>query len=256
MTAYLTCSSLKNWLISAKNIIEMVAPYEIGDPVRSFVRVPGSGTDKNATPLSWDLSRSSTVAAAVPVQQTFPSATPITSPLKPAESLGENAGANSEEHGSEAPTQTEEASQNSLSVDPPVEDRSEQSNPEVRGCKRRYIEESGTIESSESNTVGPSPAKSVRVSLRAKESTTNVGSSTAVGSPVSDELAKVMEERDQLCQENLELKAKVKELDQLRQEKLRLEERLTLFHDLFKNKNRLAMLLRRLNMHQYRSSHH
>ena len=55
---------------------EMVAPYEIGDPVRSFVRVPGSGSDKTAKSKCCDLSRVSSAAATVPVRPTLPNATP------------------------------------------------------------------------------------------------------------------------------------------------------------------------------------
>nr|XP_053653957.1 uncharacterized protein LOC128703358 [Cherax quadricarinatus] len=88
----------------------MVASYEIGDPIRSFVRVPGSGTDKAVKPICWDLARSSTVAGAVPVQPTIPSAIPITTLFKPAKSDEENNRPNSEEQGAVAQVdeQTEE----------------------------------------------------------------------------------------------------------------------------------------------------
>lgn len=46
----------------------MVAPYEVGEPVRSFVRVPTK--DQAAKALCWDLSRASPlVAASAPVRQ-------------------------------------------------------------------------------------------------------------------------------------------------------------------------------------------
>lgn len=40
----------------------MVCDYETGDPIRSYVRVPLSGRDKDARPLCCDLSRVSTLA--------------------------------------------------------------------------------------------------------------------------------------------------------------------------------------------------
>ena len=55
----------------------MVAPHQIGDLVRSFVRVPGSGTEKSARPTFCDLARVSTLAGIVSVPQNLPPATNI-----------------------------------------------------------------------------------------------------------------------------------------------------------------------------------
>lgn len=57
----------------------MVAPYEIGEPVRSFIRV-GIGSDALTKPICWDLSRSSTVT------RTLPPASPITTLSNPTQS--------------------------------------------------------------------------------------------------------------------------------------------------------------------------
>nr|BDT62998.1 MAG: hypothetical protein [Trachysalambria curvirostris nimavirus] len=53
---------------SKKSGTEMVAPYEVGDPVILYVCVPGSGSDKTARSLCCDLSRVSSAAASVPVR--------------------------------------------------------------------------------------------------------------------------------------------------------------------------------------------
>lgn len=240
----------------------MVAPYEIGDPVRSFVRVTGSGTNKDATPVCWDLSRSSTVAAAEPVQQALPSASQITL-SKPEECTSKNVRANSEEQRSNVPLKSEETSLNVLSVDPPTEERNEQESSERKGQKRRCIAETGTFENADSSDVTPPSAKIARVRSIANESTSSAASSSViseqedgVAAPVSNELAKLMKECDRLRQENHKMKSEInEEHEQLRQENMELKERLSLFHDLFKNKNRLAILLRRLNMHQLTSCH-
>ncbi|APG77550.1 hypothetical protein [Beihai anemone virus 1] len=42
-------------------------PYVIGDPVKSFVLVPGTGRNKNFSSDILDLARVSTVAGAIPV---------------------------------------------------------------------------------------------------------------------------------------------------------------------------------------------
>ena len=55
----------------------MVAPHQVGDLVRSFVRVPGSGSEKSAKPVFCDLAKASTLAATVSVPQNLPPATNV-----------------------------------------------------------------------------------------------------------------------------------------------------------------------------------
>ena len=55
----------------------MVSPYCTGDLVRSYVRVPGTGSEKSAKPLFCDLGRASILAATVSVPQNLPSATNV-----------------------------------------------------------------------------------------------------------------------------------------------------------------------------------
>ena len=56
----------------------MVAPYDTGYPVRSYVRVVGSGWESmGKSSKLCDLSRVSSVAAAVPVRRTLPTPTPV-----------------------------------------------------------------------------------------------------------------------------------------------------------------------------------
>ena len=52
----------------------MVASYETGDIVQSFVRVPGSGSDRSLPSSCCDLGRTSTLAAMVPVSAHLPAA--------------------------------------------------------------------------------------------------------------------------------------------------------------------------------------
>lgn len=52
----------------------MVVPHTTGQPVRSMVRVPGSGIDREAMPHCLDLSNVSSLAAAVYVPNTLPKA--------------------------------------------------------------------------------------------------------------------------------------------------------------------------------------
>ena len=55
----------------------MVVPHQVGDLVRSFVRVPGSGAERSARPALCDLARASTLAATVSVPQNLPSSTNV-----------------------------------------------------------------------------------------------------------------------------------------------------------------------------------
>lgn len=55
----------------------MVAPHQVGDLVRSFVRVPGSGSKKSAKPTFCNLARVSTLAGTVSVPQNLPPATNV-----------------------------------------------------------------------------------------------------------------------------------------------------------------------------------
>ena len=55
----------------------MVVPHQVGDIIRSFVRVPGSGSERSANPVLCDLARASTLAATVPIPQNPPPATHV-----------------------------------------------------------------------------------------------------------------------------------------------------------------------------------
>ncbi|KAK8720386.1 hypothetical protein OTU49_013357 [Cherax quadricarinatus] len=232
----------------------MVAPYEIGDVMCSFVRVRGSGADKAAMLICWDLARSSTVAGAVPVQPTIPSAIPITILFKPAKSDEENNRPNSEEQGAVAQVdeQTEErASAKSISKNASASKQessvaqaarpTEEPCPNISNCtplkpdgggqsagarKRKHIIESGRLEQES----GPSLTKVQCVSQEMEE---DGKIATIIGalSQVQEEVSKLTKERDQLRKENEELR-----------------NRLTLFHDLFRNKKRLSLLVRRIGI--------
>ena len=59
----------------------MVVPHQVGDIIRSFVRVPGSGSERSANPVLCDLARASTLAATVPQPQNLPPATNVLTPI-------------------------------------------------------------------------------------------------------------------------------------------------------------------------------
>ena len=55
----------------------MVAPHQVGDLVRSFVRVPGCGSKRSAKVSFCDLGRTSTLAATVLIPQNVPRVTNV-----------------------------------------------------------------------------------------------------------------------------------------------------------------------------------
>ena len=55
----------------------MVAPHQVGNLKRAFVRVPNSGPGKTAKPTICDLSKVSTLAATISVPQNLPQATNV-----------------------------------------------------------------------------------------------------------------------------------------------------------------------------------
>lgn len=65
----------------------MVVPHSTGQLVRSLVRIPGSGANREANPTCLDLSNVSSLAATVPVSRTLPSAllSPQPPPVNPFE---------------------------------------------------------------------------------------------------------------------------------------------------------------------------
>ena len=130
----------------------MVAPYEIGDPVRSYVRVTGSGSDKTAKSLCCDLSRVSQVAAAAPVPRNHVQEPQATTEEEATASVeeGTQIGLNNRE--------TEQVSQ----ITPGEQQRQESRPMEPEGRKRPYPAASEDVEGESSNAALP-PNKCARI---------------------------------------------------------------------------------------------
>lgn len=201
----------------------MVAPYEIGDPVRSFVRVPGSGTDKAAKSLCCDLSRVSSAAAAVPVRPIIQAAVLVQSSPRAVEQESKNEGKNREplsqstiEGGAVAtPSGTDD-----------VQSPQNQSAPETRSeptSRKRHVNEDSAVD----NT----PAKRGRVL-----------SKDASG---SSKVIKKEESTSSICDKVTSLE---KQCNELREQNVQLQKRLSLFCKLFKDPKKLAVALKRMEM--------
>ncbi|XP_042239044.1 uncharacterized protein LOC121877374 [Homarus americanus] len=253
----------------------MVASYKTGNPVRSFVRVPGSGTDKKAKSLCWDLSRSSTVAAAVQVEPTLPSAITITTLIKSSESTKEDGktGYEDEVTVAQPASQTEELRHNQSEDDSRPADVAKAAGNEIQGAvaqtttptavssqsddnsdvksggrndrsevntrKRPYTVEPEEGDQNESSSSEPR-AKFACVCGKTRESS-SVDDPTTVMSPKIQE-TKVKESV------SAEVSKLAQELEQVRQQNQELQKRLKLFHELFNDKKRLALVVKHLGV--------
>ncbi|XP_047480273.1 uncharacterized protein LOC125032924 [Penaeus chinensis] len=191
----------------------MVAPYEIGDPVRSFVRVPGSGSDKAAKSLCCDLARVSSAAAAVSVR-------PVTA------ATTRQSSAEGGDREQDAVVKKEEV-QVKVEKDEVAAD-SQQSAAEQRRevkCKKRHAEDSeimvhakrSCVSGEETSEVSPDSSK---------------GTNTSKG----EERSAVHEKLEILEKHCIELK----------RQNHQLQQRLSLFCKLFKDPKKLAFALKRM----------
>lgn len=205
----------------------MVAPYEIGDPVRSFVRVPGSGSDKKAKSLCCDLARVSSAAAAVPVRPVTPAAT------QPRSAEVENNGPKRKALQAKVEKDEEKVGEKKevqLKVEKEDEiEESQQSVAEQGGeqvkCKKRHAEDSSIVVH----------AKRGRAS-KEDESEVSPDSSKATDTSKGGERSA----------EHEKLKMLEKQCIELKQQNHQLQQRLSLFCKLFKDPKKLAFALKRM----------
>lgn len=200
----------------------MVAPYEVGDPVRSYVRVPGVGKNQGTKALCWDLSRSSLLAAAVPVQPSLPPQDTPVALLKPEEEPSTQ-----EEAGFSPSPLTVTGQQHSIPSDAM---ESPEAEPAETNTRKRCREDQAT-----QSDVRVEPASKVaRVADKAEGSSSAQAPSTVVPLQPQPDYEVEVKQLKQKCED-------------LHKENQDLHRRLALFHDLFKNKRRLASFVRHLD---------
>lgn len=199
----------------------MVAPYEIGDPIYCFLGVPGTGTTKEPKPTVLDLARYSTMASAVAVPSTLPSSSPVTilfnSPLTelkkgktPESQWKETAASSRGQLQPRANTTSQQQARRSTTGEQTV-------NPMSRAVKRSRAEATNEKENS--------------------ESAATVAKVSEDGESLEDRL-KTAETKVELLQEQCKVQQKGNQ---------ELNERLNQFYKLCRNKEKLALFVRRLN---------
>ncbi|KAG0715302.1 hypothetical protein GWK47_012271 [Chionoecetes opilio] len=186
----------------------MVAPYEVGEPVRSFVRVPTKG--RVARTISWDISRSSYLAAALaPLQDPW-----LPRPVAPRDPAGHTSSPREELAATPGPPPP--GSQQPQPQAPP-----RQAPPSPSEPKRPREEEE------EQESTRPPVLKVARTA----------GSPGAGPSSPTQPQQGLEEEVHSLRQQ----------CQSLQQQNEDLQRRLGLFHGLFKDKQRLQGFVRHLN---------
>lgn len=185
----------------------MVASYDVGKPVRSYVLIPGTGSNKDAKPLCLDLASTSSVAGAVPVPSTIPQTVPVGSlaPNKEMNDTEEKNDDRKEESGSESGNSGGSHNLSSPSVASAMPQQPAVPENVSRGGVKRSLPD----ETSDEEDKGAVP----------RETKVMKGEGTATPSPEVVELQKK-------CM-------------QLEKQNKTLERRLAMFHDLFRSKERI-----------------
>ncbi|XP_066987332.1 uncharacterized protein [Macrobrachium rosenbergii] len=212
----------------------MVAPHEIGDPVRSLVRVPGSGHVMTMPSSCLDLGKVSIIAASVPVPTTLPPA--LARPLVQREMNGSDAknrqGPGASRNGSQCP-QLQKTEKRGNASGENVE------HPTMK--KPRHV-----VIGRQPQLVIGTPAVVIAAPVQLRF---NSGQQIQPQPPAqigaSPGSLNVNEETPTVSQ-------LLQELSSLQAENATLNERLSLFHQLFRDKKRLASVLQRLGVKAHR----
>lgn len=196
----------------------MVAPYEVGDPTRLFVRVPGSGRNKEAKSLCCDLSKVSSAAASVPVWPAATVAANVSTAPRSAQQQRNN-GQNITEKEEKVQVKVEKKEE-PVKQEPSASPQQNDS----KSCKRRLTEESDSVNTPKRNCV----SRDIKIENQTSKSVSS--------------LAKKESSADEKIQ-NLE-----KQCKDLKQQNLQLQQRLSLFCKLFKDPKKLQLALKHMQV--------
>ena len=221
----------------------MVASYDTGDLVRSLVRVPGSGSDRTAGSECLDLARASSLAASVPVPMTLPAAlaTPKIIRVSPHTSVNEKL--ESQVGAAVAATATATAAAAGI-----IAAAAAAAKPDRK--RQRPLD---------SSEAGNSTGESAPVTKRARivymtpqqvmsQASRLVSVSTPVGPVLFLPLQAQTQSSPPLALNEASLSQLIQQRNNLRQENQDLQQRLSLFQQLFKDKKRLASVIKRLGV--------
>ncbi|XP_045124291.1 probable serine/threonine-protein kinase samkC [Portunus trituberculatus] len=240
----------------------MVAPYEVGEPVRSFVRVPTK--DLAAKAVCWDLSRaSSLVAASAPVRQLLLRAQPQSAQLQ--DSAGSSPKPSKEQL--QAQPKPVEHQPQPQPGDPQAQSQPAKPQAQLQPVEHQTQTQSQPVESqaqsqsvkpqAQAVTPGPTPAAGRQQQLtvtpcEAKRPREEDGGEVSMPQPVP-KVARMAgstgansSAQPPQCQDK-EVQALRRQCQLLQQQNSNLQRRLNLFHGLFQDKQRLRSFVKHLD---------
>ncbi|KAK8384811.1 hypothetical protein O3P69_014394 [Scylla paramamosain] len=254
----------------------MVAPYEVGEPVRSFVRVPTK--DRAAKALCWDLSRaSSLVAASAPVRQHLLRAQPQPAQLQ--DSAGSSSKSSKEQLqaqpkpvepqpqpvkpqalsqpvGPQAQSQPVEPQAQSQPVEPqaqsqPVEPQA-QSQPVEPQAQSQPVEPEaqattpGPLPAASQQQVAVTPSESKRSREEEQEGEESIPQPVLKSARIAGFTDSSSPAQPPQCLDK-EVQSLRQQCQLLQQQNNNLQRRLNLFHGLFQDKQRLKSFVRHMD---------
>ncbi|KAK4317055.1 hypothetical protein Pmani_011867 [Petrolisthes manimaculis] len=199
----------------------MVATYDVGKPVRSYVLIPGTGSNKEAKPLCLDLASTSSVAGVVPVPPTIPQSVPVGN-LTPSKEKDETKEKKDDMKKEEDVKTGSNHGRPSVALPIPPEPAS-QSGATGGGIKRSLSEEATNEECK-----GDVP----RMTKIMKGEVTQI---------VKEVIAAPRPEVEELQKKCTKLEERNKNLEERNKN---LERRLVMFHDLFRSKERIISFVK------------
>lgn len=244
--------------VATCHLQKMVAPHDTGDLVRSLVRVPGSGSDRAAGSVCFDLGRTSTLAAAVPVSLELPSALTGTRTTKPTEA---NTSSQNQQNAKNKLTDNVKAE--------PVILRNETSVPSSsmsqiggtsrkRPCPQQTSSVCGRTESSTPGSSQPVTGEGLPVNKKARivcmipeqigEDPSNLEMLKSSAPMLILQLPQHLLKSAPLVMIPETVGQLLQERNNLRQENQILQQQLSLFRQLFRNKERLTSVVKRLGV--------
>ncbi|KAK3884580.1 hypothetical protein Pcinc_011136 [Petrolisthes cinctipes] len=203
----------------------MVATYDVGKPVRSYVLIPGTGSNKEAKPLCLDLASTSSVAGVVSVPPTIPQSIPVGN-LTPSKEKDETKEKKDEEKDEMKKEEGEKAGSNHgrPSVTLPMPQQPASHGGATGGGIKRSLSDEATNEECKGDV--PRMTKIMK------------GEVTQIVKEVITAPRPEVEELQRKC---MKLEERNKNLEERNKN---LERRLAMFHDLFRSKERIISFVK------------
>lgn len=233
----------------------MVAPSDTGALVRSLVRVPGSGSDSSAGSVCCDLARASTLAASVPVNPTLPAALTSNRPSQQsvaAKSPHQNH-ANKMRECTNAGLAAKRVLEANVKVRSPVTATPTNSTSSKRPCPQEFVRtrmtgSANSRSSGQGETQENFQAKRARIVYVTPQLVAEHANIIQGPLPTGTISVHVPQNKNAPVMSPTTIAQLLQERNSLRQENQVLQQHLSLFHQLFRNKEKLTSVVKQLGI--------